>query len=74
MTLEAGRLDGLSGPHPQDAEAERAALEDHGRITEASPPVRLVDQQGRLLPWQEAILSNIVAPSAGPGLSIEVKS
>lgn len=73
MTLEAGHLDGLTGPHPQDAAAERAALEDHARITETGPPVRLVDRQGRLLPWQEAILSNIVAPSSGLGLAIRTE-
>jgi hypothetical protein len=64
MQIEAGRHDGLPGPRPQDAAAERAALEDHGRIIEAAPPTKLVDQQGRLLPWQEAILRNGFRASA----------
>jgi hypothetical protein len=64
MTIEAGRHDGLTGPRPQDAAAERAALEDHGRIIEAPPPTKLIDQQGRLLPWQEAILRNGFRASA----------
>ncbi len=72
MKLEAGRHDGLTGPRPEDTAAERAALEDHGRITDAASPARMVDPEGRLLPWQEAILSSL-AGALGRRLAFPVK-
>lgn len=53
--LEAGRLDGLPGPHPQDAGAEARKLADHARIVDAPPPVSFVDVEGMLQPWADAI-------------------
>lgn len=57
--IEAGRLDGLSGPHDQDASAERRELADYGHIVEAAPPVTFVDVAGKLQPWGDAIRANV---------------
>lgn len=70
MQIESGRQRGLSGPAPNDAAAERAALEDHGRIVEAAAPNQLVDPEGRLQGWQEAILSEGFKISPNLGLEI----
>jgi hypothetical protein len=51
--IEAGRMDGLPGPHAQDAAAEREAIRSYGRISDAPTPTRLVDGNGRLLKYCE---------------------
>lgn len=53
--LAAGRLDGLTGPHPQDAEAERALLAEYASIAAAPSPETMVDGTGRVLTWQESL-------------------
>jgi len=72
MTLKAGHHDGLPGPRTEDIAAERAALDDYGRITEASSAARMVDPEGRLLPWQLAILANFTG-GTDRGLAIPTK-
>lgn len=57
--IEAGRLDGLNGPHEQDANAERGELSDYGHIVEAAPPVSFVDLEGKLQPWGDAIRAGV---------------
>jgi len=57
--LAAGRVEGLTGPHPQDADAERALLAEYSAITTAPQPTTLVDEAGRVLTWQEALARGI---------------
>lgn len=57
--IAAGRLDGLPGPHPQDAGAEARKLVEHARIADAAPPVSFVDLEGALQSWGEAIRARI---------------
>jgi hypothetical protein len=52
--IAAGQLDGLSGPHPQDAGVEAHELADYERVVSAGPPVAFVDVAGRLQPWAAA--------------------
>ncbi len=69
--LLAGRLDGLQGPHIQDAEAEAKLLKEYAAITPAPPPAAAVDTDGQFLLWQEAIAKDIQRTFAG-SLSIPV--
>lgn len=57
--IDAGRADGHKGPLPEDATAERAALDEHSQWVDANPPVSLVDKRGRLRSWQEAISATL---------------
>lgn len=51
--IEAGRLDGLPGPHPHEVAAEREEMRRYGRISDARTPTRQVDGNGRLLTYSE---------------------
>lgn len=53
--LQAGRLDGFPGPHPQDAHAERKLLDQYTLVTASAQPAALVDNRGRIQTWEEAI-------------------
>jgi hypothetical protein len=55
--IEAGRLDGLPGPHAQDAAAERDAVRSYSRLSDATAPTRHVDGLGRQLTFCEATQS-----------------
>jgi hypothetical protein len=65
--IEAGRADGLPGPHSQDVLAEREALTEYANVVDAQPPRSMIDHRGRLRSWQEAISDGI---NSRRGLSI----
>ena len=59
--LEAGRLEGMKGPHEQDVRAEREALAEYGKIADAPPPKFLVDDHGAIRAWGEVVANPEIA-------------